>query len=80
MLGFGSSESLAGAYGVAITTALAFFVVRRRSQWIIIATATVLGSLFLVDMAFFRANLPKIPHGGWIPLLVAGIVFVLMST
>lgn len=86
VLGFGSSGHLAGAYGVAITstmvitTLLAFFVVRRRWQWGVIAAATVSGSFLVVDLAFFAANLPKIAHGGWIPLLVAGIVFTLMST
>jgi len=86
VLGFGSSVRLAGAYGVAITstmaitTVLAFFVMHRRQQWSLIAAGTVFGSFLIVDLAFLGANLPKIQHGGWIPLLVAGIVFILMST
>ena len=40
-----------------------------------------LGGLFLaVDVTFFAANIDKIPHGGWVPLLIAGLIFTLMAT
>jgi len=86
VVGFQSSESLASAYGIAVTGTLAidtilfFFVVRtlwHRPLWLALA-----GSLFFltIDLAFFGANLPKVLHGGWFPLVIALLVFVLLST
>jgi KUP system potassium uptake protein len=84
--GFGSSEKLAAAYGIAVTGTLAidtilFFVVVRalwgRPWWLVIAG----GSLFLtVDLAFFGANVPKIVHGGWFPLVVGLLAFTVLMT
>ncbi|MCA9592668.1 MAG: potassium transporter Kup [Myxococcales bacterium] len=86
VLAFGSSSSLASAYGIAvtttmvITTALAFVVARRRWSWPLWA-AGGLSLLFLVlDLGFFAANLVKVENGGWFPLAVAGLGFLLMST
>ncbi|HEX5818527.1 MAG TPA: potassium transporter Kup [Gemmatimonadales bacterium] len=83
---FRSAGALASTYGVAVTgtmfvTSILFIIVaRERWQWPTWRVALV-GSLFLVvDVAFLLANLLKIPSGGWFPLLVAGIVFLLMST
>jgi KUP system potassium uptake protein len=83
---FGSSAKLASAYGVAvtgtitITTVLYFAVARLRWQrpaWIVgLAAATFL----TIDLAFFSANLTKIPHGGWLPLLVGAATFVVLTT
>lgn len=86
VLGFGTSERLAAAYGVAvtttmvITTVLFFSVVRRRWSWPVWMAVLVTGSFLVFDLSFFIANLAKIPSGGWFPLLVAGIVFVGMTT
>jgi KUP system potassium uptake protein len=86
VLGFGSSDDLASAYGIAvtgtmtITTLLFCQVARDRWHW---RTWQVfgLGSLFLiVDLSFLGANLVKIAKGGWFPLLVAAVVYVLMTT
>ena len=86
VLGFRSSSNLAGAYGVAVTTTmvittlLAFICSRRVWGWRLVG-ATFLTVLLLVpDLAFFGANLVKIPQGGWFPLAVAVIVYVLMTT
>lgn len=86
VLSFRSASALASTYGVAVTgtmtiTTILFAVVARRiwkwALWKVVA----LTSLFLVvDLAFFGANLLKVPDGGWFPLLVAGIVFLLMSS
>jgi KUP system potassium uptake protein len=86
VVGFGSSTSLASAYGIAVTGTLAidtllfFFVVRviwRKPVWMVLAG----GGLFLtVDLTFFAANLTKIAHGGWFPLTIAAVVFVVLST
>jgi KUP system potassium uptake protein len=86
VIGFGSSVSLASAYGVAVTgtfivTTLLFFVVVRRlwkkPLWMVLAGG---GAFLIVDLAFFSANLTKIPHGGWLPLLIAVFVFTTLST
>jgi KUP system potassium uptake protein len=86
VLGFRSSSNLAAAYGVAVTTtmvvtAILFFVVtRERWKWAL-PVAVVLTALFLVvDVAFWGANLLKIPAGGWFPLVIAAAVFVVMTT
>ncbi|MDN5937476.1 MAG: potassium transporter Kup [Salinisphaera sp.] len=82
---FQSSSGLAAAYGVAvstdmvITTILAFFVARRWG-WFPTAAIFAAGLLLIVDLAFFGANLFKIPDGGWIPLVIAGIAFFIMAT
>jgi KUP system potassium uptake protein len=86
VIGFRTSSSLAAAYGVAvsttmvITTILAYVVARELWKWPI-AVALALSSAFIVvDLAFFGANLLKIAHGGWFPLLVAAGVYALLST
>jgi KUP system potassium uptake protein len=86
VLGFGSSTRLAAAYGVAVTTDMVFTTVLfavvaslkfRWKPWVVWSMAIM---LLIIDIAFWGANLPKIPHGGWFPLLVAGSVFVVMTT
>jgi KUP system potassium uptake protein len=86
VIAFQSSSNLAATYGVAVTgtmtmtTILLLVVARNRwgwSPWKLV----MLGGLFLmVDLAFFGVNLFKIPDGGWFPLLVAAVVYLLMST
>jgi KUP system potassium uptake protein len=86
VIGFGSAEHLASAYGIAVTGTLAidtvlFFVVVRalwhKPLWLTILGAT---AFLIVDLTFFGANLPKVVHGGWFPLLIALIVFVVLTT
>ena len=86
VLSFRSASALAATYGVAVTgtmtiTSILFAVVARRrwgwAMWKVVGLTTV---FLIVDIAFFGANLLKVPHGGWFPLLVAGIVFLLMSS
>ncbi|HEY9014817.1 MAG TPA: KUP/HAK/KT family potassium transporter, partial [Gemmatimonadales bacterium] len=86
VLGFGSSDELASAYGIAvtgtmtITTLLFCQVARDQWHWRRWQVAG-LGALFLlVDTAFLGANLVKIETGGWFPLVVAAAVYVLMTT
>ncbi len=81
---FGSSAALAGAYGVAVsgtmvlTTVLAFVYFRRTWGWL---AGVALAVLFLpIDAAFFGANLIKIDKGGWFPLLVGVLGYVLFTT
>lgn len=86
VLGFGSAAALATAYGIAvtgtmsITTILVLVVARRRWRWGPARTLLVLGTLLAIDLTFFAANLPKLAAGGWFPLLIAALIFSLMST
>ena len=86
VIGFGSSSRLASAYGVAVTTDMVFttilFSVVARSSWKWSLPAVVaLAAVFLtVDLSFWGASLLKIPSGGWFPLVVAALVFTLMTT
>jgi KUP system potassium uptake protein len=86
VLGFRSSTGLAAAYGIAVTTTmvittLLFYVVtRERWGWSRARAVAIAGGFLVIDTAFLAANVPKIPHGGWFPLLVAAVVFTLMST
>jgi KUP system potassium uptake protein len=83
-IGFGKSDNLAAAYGIAVsatmlmTTALLFIAMREVLQWslpVAIAVAAVLG---VIDLAFFSANVMKIAEGGYVPLLLAGAVYSIM--
>ena len=85
VIGFGSSSNLAAAYGMsvtanmAITTVLLCVVANLRWGWRTAAIA--LGAAFLpIDLAFFGSNLLKFTHGGWFTLMVAAIVYMLMTT
>jgi KUP system potassium uptake protein len=86
VLGFRNTTNLAGTYGVAvtgtmtITTILFAGVARYCWRWSWLRTVLITGPILLVDLAFAGANVTKIPHGGWFPILVAAIVFTLMST
>jgi KUP system potassium uptake protein len=86
VLGFRTSSNLAGAYGIAVTTTmvitsiLLFVVARRRWAWSTAKAGLVVAPLLAIDLAFFSANVPKIPHGGWFPILIALGLFVQMAT
>jgi KUP system potassium uptake protein len=86
VLGFQNAANLAGTYGVAVTgtmattTVLFAAVARERLGWPIWRVAATGGLLLVVDIAFMTSNLTKIPHGGWFPLVVAALIFVLMAT
>jgi len=86
VLGFGSSSKLAAAYGIAVTgtmsiTSILFFsVARRRWGWGIVPSVGLVGLFLCVDLSFFSANLPKLHHGGWVPLAIGAVVFTVMTT
>ena len=86
VLAFQSTTNLAATYGVAVTgtmmtTTVLLLVVARNSWGWSLWKVVLLGGLFLVvDMAFFVTNLFKIPDGGWFPLTVAVLIYLLMST
>jgi KUP system potassium uptake protein len=86
VVGFRSSNNLAATYGVAlsgtmtITSVLFAVVAHKRWGWTGWKLGAVTALFLSVDLAFVGANLLKIPHGGWFPLVVAGAVYILMST
>ncbi len=86
VLGFRTSTALAGAYGIAVsttmvvTTALIFVVMRERWEWATSAAIAITAGFLVADLAYFGANLYKIPDGGWFPILVAGVIFTTMTT
>jgi len=83
---FRSSSNLAAAYGIAvtldmlITTVLTFFVIRYGWRYPLALCLMATGWFFLIDLAFFSSNLLKLFAGGWFPLLIGGVVFMLMMT
>jgi KUP system potassium uptake protein len=86
VLGFRSSSNLAAAYGVAVTTDMVFttilfaVVARSRFRWSIPAVLLLAAAFLVADLAFWAANIIKVPHGGWFPLVIAAAVFILMTT
>ena len=83
---FKSSGNLAGAYGIAVTgdmvisTLLASFVFYEVWKWNSAKTLIFMAIFLIIDFAFFSANILKIPDGGWFPILIGSVIFVLMTT
>ena len=86
VLEFRNSDSLAAAYGFAVTgtfvctTCLAVLVFQRNFAWPMWKLAAVFAPLALFDVAFFAATAMKIPEGGYVPLLLGIAAFLLMFT
>ena len=86
VLGFGSSTRMAAAYGIAvtgtmlITTLLAAVVARYLWRWPWWQVLPLAIPFFIIDSAFFAANIIKIPDGGWFPLVFGLVVFTLLTT
>jgi KUP system potassium uptake protein len=83
-IGFGKSDNLAAAYGIAVsltmlmTSALLFIAMREIWGWSLLAAGSVAACFLVVDSAFFLANLTKIAEGGYVPLLLAISVYGVM--
>jgi KUP system potassium uptake protein len=83
---FQSSSALAFAFGMAvtgtitITTLLFFYIARRHWGWPPAFVIPLAGALLLVDVLFLAANLTKLVHGAWLPLLIGVSVFTVMTT
>ncbi|HWF59644.1 MAG TPA: potassium transporter Kup [Nitrospira sp.] len=83
---FGTSSNLAAAYGIAVagtmvlSTLLISVVARRQWKWGWLAVVCVTGFFLIMDLSFFGANVLKIPHGGWLPLVLGAGLFLLMTT
>jgi KUP system potassium uptake protein len=84
--GFGSSDRLAAAYGAAVsttmllTTGLLYNAMRDVWRWPIAAAILTSGLFLLVDLGFFAANMLKLPDGGWIPMVLGLLIFLVMTT
>jgi KUP system potassium uptake protein len=83
-LGFGKSDNLAGAYGIAVsatmlmTTGLLFIAMREIWHWNLVASGAIAGLFFVVDASFFASNMMKLLDGGYVPLILAGMVYTVM--
>jgi KUP system potassium uptake protein len=83
-IGFGKSDNLASAYGIAVsltmlmTSALLFIAMREIWGWSLWAAGIVAGLFLTIDAAFFLANLTKVAEGGYVPLLLAISVYGVM--
>jgi KUP system potassium uptake protein len=86
VLGFRESGKLASAYGIAvtgtmfITTCMLGVLLFSVWKWNRLLAGAVTGVFLIVDGLYFASNLTKIPDGGWFPLMIAGIVFTLLTT
>jgi KUP system potassium uptake protein len=83
---FGSSSALASAYGIAvtidmtITTVMTFFVIRHAWKLPLALCVAATGGFLVVDLVFLSANILKVFDGGWFPLAIGTVLFVLMTT
>ncbi|MFA7482137.1 MAG: potassium transporter Kup [Vulcanimicrobiota bacterium] len=86
VVGFKTSSNIASAYGIAvtmtmlITTILLFYWLRYVWNWSILKATTFCGLYAALESLFLLANLIKVLHGGWFPLVVGALLFLLMST
>jgi KUP system potassium uptake protein len=86
ILAFKTSGNLAAAYGIAvtstmgITTVLAFSAMRNIWRWGLVVSAFITIFFLIIDLSFWGANMLKLLDGGWIPLLMALIIYYIMHT
>ena len=86
VVAFKNSSALSAAYGIAVTgtmaiTSLLFAVVARtRWSWSLPRVILLTAAFLAMDLSFLLANVVKIEHGGWVPIAMALVVYVLMST
>ncbi|MBI1181964.1 MAG: potassium transporter Kup [Alphaproteobacteria bacterium] len=83
---FRSSSAMAAAYGIAVTgtmvvtTCLAFVIVWRAWGWPVWGSALFIAPFLVLDLVFFGANFLRVSEGGWVPLLVAAVVGLVILT
>jgi KUP system potassium uptake protein len=83
-IGFGKSDNLASAYGIAVsatmlmTSVLLFIAMREILKWNFVVAAAIAAVFIVVDSAFFAANFAKVADGGYVPLALAGLVYGVM--
>ncbi|QND70674.1 KUP system potassium uptake protein [Tardiphaga sp. OK246] len=83
---FKSSSSLASAYGISVTgtmvvtAMMGFVVIWRGWKWSPIAAAALIVPFLVIDVTFLTANLLKVFDGGWVPLVMGGVIILMMYT
>lgn len=86
VLSFKTSSNLAAAYGIAvtstmvITTILAFVAMTKLWKWSVPLAILISVFFIVIDLAFWGANLLKILHGGWVPLVIGMVIYTIMTT
>jgi KUP system potassium uptake protein len=86
VLGFKSSSNLAAAYGIAVTTTmvittiLLFVAMRKLWHWKLPLAIIVTSFFLIIDLSFWGANLLKFFQGGWVPLVMGAIIYLMMTT
>jgi KUP system potassium uptake protein len=85
VVGFRSSASLASAYGIAVTTTISITtIIYLAWSWMtkrkVTRSMVVAAGILVVVLAFLSGNLPKIASGGWLPLTIGAVVFIVMAT
>jgi len=86
VLGFGESTRLAAAYGISvsgtmiITTLMLAVLIFQVWNWNRVLATLTIGLFLAVDGIFFASNITKIADGGWFPLLIAAVIFVVLTT
>ena len=86
VVGFGKSTRLAAAYGISvsgtmiITTMMLAVLIFQVWKWNRVLATLTIGLFLAVDGIFFASNITKIADGGWFPLLVAAVIFVVLTT
>lgn len=83
---FKTSSNLAAAYGIAVTTTMGvttilfYLVARQKWRWSRLKASVICGFFLVIDLSFWGANLLKIVDGGWVPLAVGVLIFIMMTT
>lgn len=86
VIGFRTSSNLGAAYGVAVTTTMVITtfllaaIARRVWKWNLALVILLTAFFLIIDLGFFLANILKFIDGGWFPLLIGGLVFLIMTT
>ncbi len=86
VLSFRSSSNLAAAYGIAvtstmvITTILTFVAMTKLWKWSVPVAIIISVFFMFIDLAFWGANLLKVMHGGWVPLVIGMAIYIVMTT
>ncbi len=86
VLTFRTSSNLAAAYGIAVTTTMVittilfYFFVRFAWNWSVLAAGSLCGFFLIIEGAFWGANVLKLLHGGWVPVVIGTLIFTIMTT
>ncbi len=86
VLTFKSSSNLAGAYGIAVTTTmvittlLLYVAMRKLWKWNLLLSILITLFFLIITLSFWGANLLKVSQGGWVPLAIGAMIYILMTT